>query len=431
MTNTTDPKHMTDTELDQHLLATDKAHGDAVLELRSRFLNVKGASAAHLEAEHQPVPPDVPNVPATPKPDGPAAGPPPNFESLRSEVLTPDMGRVAVAKLVSTAKPGTTFLVRGDIGPLHIGGADRPEWAASWVDRPLDKVMFYGETPDAMIGGLTIRNDHGGVGDVRFQELAIRPKQNGDFAAVRGWKHQVHEDSMVSFNGVHLTAPEDWTAYGGFGMKWAMHVGGLRYAMIDVTCDAAQEHSLYDVNGLGAWVQNLENYTRVMMDTNGNVWEVGNGRTLAQWQERRTDGPPRQGDITILNPIARHCSHEGLLGVSSKPQGGSCLTIGGNSNGRVLISNPEFIKPYCGQIAVWAEANAEGLRGYADPATLELELRGVHIQERGNRRAVLISSVGQLRIDEVTCARDDFQLNHQSGVKLIEPHQVMGHVEWL
>jgi len=373
-----------------------------------------------------PPPEDPDTIPGEAKPPEAAPAPQPDLDIISNEVLHADMSREAIAKLVSTAKPGTRFEIRGDIGALNIGGANKATHAAAWVDRPLDKLLFEGATPDDRIGGLTLRSDHGGFADIRFKDVWIRPQVNGDFAAIRSWKDQIHLDSLVSFTGVHLFAPLHWTSFDGFGMKWGMHTHGMRYVIQDMTAQAAREHTGYDINGIGSYIDGLENFTRKMPDATGDLQMVGNGRTLWQWHERIGDGPARTGDIYGRRMVANYCGHEGLLGHGGVAQGGSCITIGGAHKVAAVFEQASFNKPFAGCIATWAETGKTGPNGFSgfvdaaqSHAIKELTLRDISLSPSnlGNRTAILLSSIGKLTLDNIRYPYpDDIELDHQDGV---------------
>jgi len=413
------------------------------------------------------VPETVPTTPATPiEPsidDLEALEP---LEVNRTVVVHQDMTEQDVSGALGRVGPGTRVLVRGQVPRMRLGGGGHGNQIIRGLPgRPLEHVEFTHEPGsgfEAVIHGVDLfpdKHDSGGVGaGVRFRGVAIEPIRDGDDIPT-GSKAPVQtigtlNDLHLVLDDVDLRAPEHWTGYGGFGMKWACVTHGARVTGRDVSCAPALEHSFYPHNTRdGVVLISSRNRVRWMLGDDGITRPLGNGRTFAQHANRFTEGDPSGGLIKLIDCVAErtgwqeildHIDAEGNIAPDHYGNGGgAAFTCHGHTGPAFILEGCHAEEPYCGVVAIWnepgkdvpkTEVNPRGIRawqcagddGVINPATHQswgtrrARVTGLTWSRRGTRPPVQISSVAQLELDPGYMLDPyTWQLNHQAGVRAI------------
>ena len=367
-----------------------------------------------------PVEPDIPEVPVEPDtpegPSAPAVGP----EDRILGKLTGDMTKVEVATAISEARPGTTFECFGSLPTIRIGGilGDKPgrhnEVAYHADGSPITDIDFEGVDGGPEVRGLLLHNSLGGFDNVEFRELGFRPRMDGDRAAIlceQDFHPEKHQGGMISLVEAYVYAPQEWTAWDGYGYKQGIVLRSSAFNFLDVRVVAPREHGAYLHNIMGD--SHGQDYQTTTREVNG--YTVGCGRSAIQIQERKKDGLESYGDISFNMVTGNQCCSEGVI-KGLQGSGGAAFTLGGH-NGKVTYKDCHAVRPMSGMaLAVWAERENNGdLKGYREPAINELELDGFTWSRGsgltyGTRTPMKISNVHQVGASRVTQIDPDMQV---------------------
>jgi len=356
----------------------------------------------------------------------------------------------------------TRVVVEGSVGRIKIGGNGlKMEGGVSEI--------VGGDSFDLVgtVNGIKLDGDPKGqlrIGDgvIVQPEAKADGSSMGDFAPIRGMGAMPNLH-MVIDNAI-LNAPEGWTGYDGFGMKWAMWIKGCRLTVLDTLFGAAREHSIYGHNMLDVWVEDSENTARLIGGK-----PLGNGRTFLQFTNRvpigdrepgkhAKGGDPATGSIVFKNCTANYTGWEELLDkidptgaldpLNYGKGGGAAFTVAGHTGPLVRIEGCHAQMPYAAGVAVyvdqakkerWPELSNNGMNplGYRswmideaghlfDPtrddilpestwATNRLELVGYTQSRTGSRAPVSVAGVRTLAHNF-----DEIKLDYLPGLRPVE-----------
>ena len=310
--------------------------------------------------------PTIPTIPAEPKP--PTAQPATGRDRIdqatpkRTVVLNPgDNHMTALGGTITD----TRVIVNGDVGRIKIGGNGLK------MEGGVSEIVGTGT---GIVNGIKLDGDP--KGQLRIGEgLYVQPEAKadgssmGDFAPIRGMAAMPNMHLVL--DNALLTAPESWTGYDGFGMKWAMWIKGCRLTVLDTIFSAAREHSVYGHNMLDVWIEGSSNTARLVGGK-----PLGNGRTFIQFTNRipigdrepgkhAKGGDPATGSIVFKNCTSNYTGWEGLLDkidptgqldpLNYGKGGGAAYTVAGHTGDFVRIEGCHSQMPYAAGIAVYVD----------------------------------------------------------------------------
>jgi len=319
--------------------------------------------------------------------------------TVHNAVLTGAMGIEMVASKISAAERGTVFQCLGTLPTIRIGGLagvkpGKHNQVAHHADgSPIEDITFKGDTGSLMPGepgdyaatltGLLFHNSLGGFNNVFFELLRMRPRMDGDRAVVlceENFHEDKHQGGLFGIDDCYLYAPEDYNSFDGYGMKQLIVPRSCRFDISGITATPPREHGLiYGHNIRGdSFLSNSRVLTRVI-----NGIEVGPGRSLVQFQERRKDGLPSFGTISVDTISGELCGSEGVL-AGNTATGAAALTVGGH-NGIVKFSNIDLRDQLTAVISNWVETEKDGSnKGYRDPSITRVEYRNITWNEHNH-----------------------------------------------
>lgn len=423
----------------------------------------------------------VETIPATPKETMPASlSGADRFEEFipeREVVLEDGDSDKEIRAKIGPDVAGTRIIVKGDVGSIMLGGHTP---GAISVKTPAggQGVEIVGEGRDSSsIAGIKLDGGDGGddlAGEIRIVDVAVSPEMNGDgtpmgdYAPLRGKTHLpgVH----LILNRTRFFAPEAWKdTWKGFGMKWAVLVGGLDLTILDMLGGGAQEHDLYGSNLGDVYVERAVSGVREIMGADGIVRPLGNGRTHLQVTNRvpavfPKGGQPSRGRIVYKDCVANRTGWEGLTkkidpdGNLIEPTygagGGAAFTVAGHTGELVRLEGCRVVDPYANGLAVYADnnkkkastpGNPEGFRCWMvnatgeiyDPSqvgidsagawsTRRLEIVDFKQNRRGSRTPFLVAGTRHLQYLGVQLAGVDvrpvsaeWKLDYQDGLSVV------------
>jgi len=333
--------------------------------------------------------------------------------------LNGDMSPLEIASKVSVAPAATKFVCRGDLGTIRIGGrdGDYPGKMNEVCFRenlsPLRGMTFIAEDGfTGKLSGLHLHNSHGGFDKVVFDGFHITPAQDGARAAVHceeNFDDEMLKGGQLGLLNCGIYAPDHWTSYYGYGYKQGIIMReSCLFARNVNFLSPPKEHPFYLHNMMGSsHIRKVDVMTKTLKILGTDILvETGPGRTLAQVQERRTDGEESYGDITFEDMRVSLCCAESVV-AGKKASGGSALTVGGH-RGTVRYKDIHIDRPMTnGVVAVWRERESDGTpKGFRDPSVDRIEMENIswvpYLGEyAANRTAIKISSAGSVWADMV------------------------------